>query len=102
MPRLKTESNNFYRSIGETIRIRRKELGLSLEALGVQTGGLTRASVSGIEKGRQRLSAYQLHLFARALKTKTDDLIEKALSQETNFIQFVEKGQKKETAINNL
>jgi len=102
MPRLRTEPEDFYHSLGNTIRARRQEIGLSLETLGMKTGGLTRATISGIEKGRQRLSAYQLHLFARALSVRADDLIEKALAKEISFIQFVEKGKKGETAINNL
>lgn len=102
MPRLRTEAVGFYRSMGNTIRARRQEIGLSLEALGMRTGGLTRATISGIEKGRQRLSAYQLHLFAQALGVKTDDLIEKALAQEISFIQFAENDKKGETAIHNL
>ncbi|MDD5726108.1 MAG: helix-turn-helix transcriptional regulator [Patescibacteria group bacterium] len=93
---------DFYRSMGNTIRARRNELGLSLEILGLRAGGLTRATISGIEKGRQRLSAYQLHLFAKVLDMTTDDLIQKALAQEISSIQFVKKGKRDETAINNL
>jgi transcriptional regulator with XRE-family HTH domain len=66
-------------------------LGLSLDALGKNAGGLTRATVSGIEKGRQQVGVYQLYLFANALGVNTDDLIREALSHHEDVSKRLEE-----------
>jgi transcriptional regulator with XRE-family HTH domain len=47
-------SDGFYKKVGENIRARRKERGLSQEGL-AKAIGLKRPSMSNIEKGRQNI-----------------------------------------------
>lgn len=75
---------DFYIALGDAIRRRRQNLNISLDALGKQMGGLTRATISGIEKGRQQIGAYQLYKFALALKTSIGDLISEAAKEMDN------------------
>jgi transcriptional regulator with XRE-family HTH domain len=55
----------FYQKIGENIRARRKERGLSQEGL-AKAVGLKRPSMSNIEKGRQNIL---LHTFCKIAET---------------------------------
>lgn len=55
----------FYKKIGENIRARRKERGLSQEGL-AKAVGLKRPSMSNIEKGRQNIL---LHTFCDIIET---------------------------------
>lgn len=55
----------FYKKIGENIRARRKERGLSQEGL-AKAVGLKRPSMSNIEKGRQNIL---LHTFCDIVET---------------------------------
>jgi transcriptional regulator with XRE-family HTH domain len=55
----------FYRKIGEIIRAKRKERGLSQEGL-AKAVGLKRPSMSNIEKGRQNIL---LHTFCDIVDT---------------------------------
>ena len=55
----------FYKKIGENIRAKRKERGLSQEGL-AQAIGLKRPSMSNIEKGRQNIL---LHTFCDIAET---------------------------------
>ena len=57
----------FYRVLGSALRAARVRKGISLKTLGQALGGMTAATVSGIEKGRQKVGAHQLVLFASAL-----------------------------------
>lgn len=59
--------DGFYREIGRRIATRRGALPLTQEKLGERVG-LSRASVSNIERGDQRLLAHQLFTFAQALE----------------------------------
>jgi transcriptional regulator with XRE-family HTH domain len=59
------DHDTFYRKVGERIRLRRKERGLSQEAL-ANAIGLKRPSLSNIEKGRQNLL---LHTFCDIVET---------------------------------
>jgi transcriptional regulator with XRE-family HTH domain len=52
-------SERFYHNIGQNIKVRREQLGLTQEALAAQVA-LTRTSITNIEKGRQKLL---LHTF---------------------------------------
>ena len=55
----------FYKKIGENIRAKRKERGLSQEGL-AKAIGLKRPSMSNIEKGRQNIL---LHTFCDIIET---------------------------------
>jgi transcriptional regulator with XRE-family HTH domain len=84
MPKKMKGGENFYIALGDAIRRRRQKLNISLDALGRQIGGLTRATISGIEKGRQQIGAYQLYKFALALKLSVGDLISEAAKEAEN------------------
>ena len=57
--------DGFYKKIGENIRAKRKERGLSQEGL-AKAIGLKRPSMSNIEKGRQNIL---LHTFCDIVET---------------------------------
>lgn len=59
------KSDVFYKKVGENIREKRKELGLSQEGL-AKAIGLKRPSMSNIEKGRQNIL---LHTFCDIVET---------------------------------
>lgn len=73
------ERNLFYRQVGARIRDKRKERGLSQEAL-AKTIGLKRPSISNIEKGRQNLL---LHTFYDIVETLGSDA-NSILAEDTN------------------
>lgn len=81
MPKKMKGGEYFYIALGNAIRRRRQNLNVSLDALGKRVGGLTRATISGIEKGRQQIGAYQLYQFTLALQTTIDDLINDAVKE---------------------
>lgn len=57
---IKNTNKNFNKWIGNRIRAKRSEIGLSMERLSEMAGlGLTRSCMSNIENGKQNLSAYQ-------------------------------------------
>lgn len=58
-------TDSFYKKIGENIRAKRKERGLSQEGL-AKAIGLKRPSMSNIEKGRQNIL---LHTFCDIIET---------------------------------
>lgn len=57
--------DGFYKKIGENIKVRRRERGLSQEGL-AKAVGLKRPSMSNIEKGRQNIL---LHTFCDIVET---------------------------------
>jgi transcriptional regulator with XRE-family HTH domain len=65
------DHGGFYKRVGESIRVRRKEQGLSQEALAWAVG-LKRPSMSNIEKGRQNLL---LHTFCEIAETLNTDSV---------------------------
>jgi len=71
--------NEFYSKLGDSIRQRREELGLTQEELG-ESLGLSRTSVTNIERGRQRLLIDQFQLVCKALDQPADTLLAKAES----------------------
>lgn len=66
--------SDFYRELGSKVRGRRIKLGLSQAAL---AGGLnlSRASISNVEAGRQRLLTHQVVELSRLLDMPPADLI---------------------------
>jgi len=63
----------FYRQVGENIRAKRKERGLSQEGL-AKAIGLKRPSMSNIEKGRQNILLHTFRDIVETLGTTTDAL----------------------------
>jgi transcriptional regulator with XRE-family HTH domain len=66
--------NNFYAKLGDSIRRRREELRLTQAELG-ESLGLSRTSVTNIERGRQRLLIDQFQRVCKALDVSADMLL---------------------------
>lgn len=58
--------NAIYASLGANIRSRRESAGMSQEVLATKVG-LSRTSITNIERGRQSVFVHQLFSFAEAL-----------------------------------
>jgi transcriptional regulator with XRE-family HTH domain len=56
----------FYREVGQNVRTKREQIGLTQEALASQVD-LTRTSITNIEKGRQKLLLHTFVDIAHAL-----------------------------------
>jgi len=67
----------FYKHVGQSIRARRKELGLSQEAL-AKAIGLKRPSMSNIEKGRQNILLHTFCDIVESLSSNPTDLLPQA------------------------
>lgn len=65
-----------YDAFGELVRKHRKRLRLTQEGLGQQIG-LSRTSITNIEKGRQHVALHQIIELARALGIPADALLPK-------------------------
>lgn len=69
--------DRFYKDLGDRIREHREQysgVGLTQEQLAEKVG-LSRASIVNVEKGRQRVAAHQLFIFAEALRVSPVDLL---------------------------
>ena len=64
----------FYERVGELIRKRRNELKIPQDTLASDVG-LTRTSISNIEKGRQKLLLHTFFEIARTLKSEPAALL---------------------------
>lgn len=64
----------FYTEIGERIRNSRKKNGLDQDGLAKHLN-LTRTSIVNIEKGRQKVSIYQLFLLSQILNVTVFELV---------------------------
>ena len=62
-------------TLGERIKRRRKELGLTQEELARILGNSSRTSVCTVEKDRDDLTSARLIKYAEALKTTPDQLL---------------------------
>jgi transcriptional regulator with XRE-family HTH domain len=63
----------FYKQVGENIRAKRKERGLSQDSL-AKAVGLKRPSMSNIEKGRQNILLHTFYDIAETLNSTPDEL----------------------------
>lgn len=61
--------------IGEKIRVRREELGMSQDELAKKCGYASRVSISKIESGERRVPNDKVELFARALRVLPEYLM---------------------------
>jgi transcriptional regulator with XRE-family HTH domain len=68
------DQSAFYRKVGELIRAKRKDRGLSQESL-AKAIGLKRPSMSNIEKGRQNILLHTFYDIAETLGTAADALL---------------------------
>jgi transcriptional regulator with XRE-family HTH domain len=64
----------FYRQFGGQLRERRRRLGLTQESL-AEDVGLSRTSITNIERGEQRILLHQLYSFADKLKVRPEKLL---------------------------
>lgn len=60
------DRSSLYARLGQLIRERRRELGLTQERLASQVS-ISRASIANIETGRQRILVHQLYMIAEKL-----------------------------------
>src|SRR5437868_9910972 len=102
-----TDRGVFYRKVGERIRLKRKERGLSQEGL-AKAIGLKRPSLSNIEKGRQNLLLHTLCDIADTLGSNANSLLSDGVVSEPSKLpdlrsyskevrEFVEAGIKPNT-----
>lgn len=94
-----TNRNLLYEEFGRRLAAVRKSKRLSQENLGVLVG-LSRTSITNIERGRQCIQLHQLYQFASALRTDLDQLLPKhgfisegstKLSSEAQYLQAIRK-----------
>lgn len=67
-------ADEIYIQIGEVIRSKREVIGLTQDELAARVG-LTRTSITNIEKGRQRTQVHTLYAIAEVLKTSLCDFL---------------------------
>ena len=72
---------DFYKKVGEAIRVKRKERGLSQEGL-AKAVGLKRPSMSNIEKGRQNILLHTFYDIADTLNVNATALLPERLRPE--------------------
>jgi transcriptional regulator with XRE-family HTH domain len=76
--------DDFYASLGSAIRVRRNEIELTQQDL-ASLVGLSRTSITNIERGQQRLLADQLLAVSKSLDIGATELLERAsLEQRTD------------------
>jgi transcriptional regulator with XRE-family HTH domain len=76
------DRDNFYRRVGEKIRAKRQELGLSQEGL-ANAVGLKRPSVCNIEKGRQNILLHTFYEIAETLDVDANALLPEQSGENT-------------------
>jgi len=70
----KTADQRFYRQFGQLLTEARRKKGISQEMLADQLG-LSRTSITNIEKGRQPVQLHNLYLIARLLAVELKELL---------------------------
>ena len=78
----KREVQEWVVALGEAVRERRLDLGLSQEALGFRCG-LDRTYVSGIERGVRNPTLVTIRKMAKGLETTASQLLERPGSERT-------------------
>ncbi len=68
------DSKSFYIELGQNVRMKREQIGLTQEALASQVA-LTRTSITNIEKGRQKLLLHTFVDLAHALNIEPSLLL---------------------------
>jgi transcriptional regulator with XRE-family HTH domain len=72
-----TDTSDFYKALGGLVRKARDKAGITQDALAARVG-LTRTSVTNIEKGRQKLLVHTLCDLASALGVPATALLPKS------------------------
>ena len=80
-------SDNFYKSLGELIRRRRLDAKLTQRELANRVG-LTRASITQIEHGRQKVLIHTLYVIAEALGVNPNALLPPLVTNEKPYCQI--------------
>jgi transcriptional regulator with XRE-family HTH domain len=75
------DPHGFYKKVGDNIRAKRKERGLSQEGL-AKAVGLKRPSMSNIEKGRQNILLHTFYDIAETLNLTANALLPDRGTQE--------------------
>ena len=70
----KAANQLFYRQFGQLLAETRRKKGISQELLADELG-LSRTSITNIEKGRQPVQLYSLYCIARLLEVELKDLL---------------------------
>lgn len=78
------EEEEFYAEIGKLIKRYRSLNNMTQEQLSAKVN-LTRASITNIERGQQKISIYTLHLISKSLKISPDKLLPKMDQIEGNM-----------------
>lgn len=65
---------DFYVELGRLIKEKRKRILLNQSALG-DSVGLSRTSITNIERGRQQVALHMLYVLASALRVEPQDLL---------------------------
>lgn len=71
-------------TVGQRIRQRRQELGLSQTELGLRLGGISRAAVSSAELDRKDMTTDRIRRYAEALETTPAYLMGWEATEEQN------------------
>ena len=74
----------FYQAVGSLIRDRRIKIPLTQAALGALVG-LTRTSITNLERGRQKVPLHRFYLIAKALRITPVQLLPKILPRDEHI-----------------
>ena len=69
-----TGTDSLYARLGDLVRLHRKRIGVTQAEVGKRIG-LSRTSITNIEKGRQKILLHQLYDIATALQTTPESLL---------------------------
>jgi transcriptional regulator with XRE-family HTH domain len=87
------EEERFHNQLGRIIRTRREQLGLTQDQI-AEALSLSRTSIVNIEKGRQRVIAYQLVRLATALRCEVVDLLPPTVAPREDELRQLLLGQR--------
>jgi transcriptional regulator with XRE-family HTH domain len=85
------DHKEIYLRLGKAIRQARKNTKMTQEELGVAVG-LSRASITNIELGRQQMLLHTVYDIAQALKVPLESLLPRPTSRKRTTFQAVPKG----------
>jgi len=71
---MKNHTKAFYEAFGERVRSYRSAGGMTQEELAAKVG-LSRTSITNIEKGNQQVLLHQLQIFSEALAVRVEQLL---------------------------
>jgi transcriptional regulator with XRE-family HTH domain len=77
-----------YPPLGNIVRSRRRQLGLTQHVLAAQLG-MSRAALANIETGRQKVFAHQLYAFAAVLNVSPSELLPPLANQPESLAELM-------------